>query len=389
MEMLRSSEPAPSPTAAAGSSPRSSISGEVIGRRALNRALLARQTLLAREALPAVRAVDRLVGMQAQAPLAPYVGLWTRLEGFQADDLADRINGRDLVRIALMRGTIHLVSAADCLELRPLLQPMLDRALKSGYGRHLTGLDVGEVETVGRALMEEQPRTFAELGESLGERWPDRDRGALTAVVRTRVPLVQLPPRGIWGRGGRAVHTSAEAWLGQPRSPEPSPEDMVLRHLAAYGPASVKDLQVWSGLTRQREVIERLRPRLLSFRDEKGIELFDLPDAPRPDPDVPAPPRFLPEYDNLLRSHADRTRVLPDEHRGRLATPNDSPRPTFLIDGFVHGTWRISRGRDRAVLTVEPYAPLAARDRTALAEEGARLLAFAAGGAAHDIRIID
>jgi hypothetical protein len=345
--------------------------------------------LLARESLPTVRAVERLVAMQAQAPLAPYVGLWTRLEGFRTDDLADRINGHDLVRIALIRGTIHLVSAAGCLELRPLIQPVLDRALKTGYGRHLTELDVEEVAAEGRALVEERPRTFADLGASLAERRPGRDRDALTAVVRTQVPLVQLPPRGIWGKGGQAVHTSAEAWLGRSLSPEPSPEDMVLRYLAAYGPASVKDLQTWSGLTRQRQVIDQLRPRLLSFRDENGIELLDLPDAPRPDPETPAPPRFLPEYDNLLRSHADRTRVLPAEHRGRLATPNDSPRPAFLIDGFVHGTWRVSRERDRTVLTVEPYTPLSVRDRTALTEEGARLLAFAADGTDHDIRITE
>ncbi|GAA0342712.1 winged helix DNA-binding domain-containing protein [Actinoallomurus spadix] len=380
MEMLRSPEPAPSPTTAAEG---------VLGRRALNRALLARQMLLVRETMPAVRTVEHLIAMQAQAPLAPYVGLWTRLAGFRTEDLADRIEGRDLVRVALIRGTIHLVSAADCLELRPLVQPVLDRALKTGYSRHLTGLDLEEVESAGRAIVEERPRTFADLGAALAEHLPERDPGALTAVVRTQVPLVQLPPRGMWGRGGQAVHTSAESWLGRPLSAAPSPEAMVLRYLAAYGPASVKDLQSWSGLTRQREVVDRLRPRLLSLRDEKGTELLDLPDAPRPGPETPAPPRFLPEYDNLLRSHADRTRVLPEEHRRRLATPNDSPRPVFLINGFVHGTWRITRERDRAVLTVEPYAPLPALDRTALLEEGARLLDFAAGGADHDIRIAD
>ncbi|WP_433170625.1 winged helix DNA-binding domain-containing protein [Actinoallomurus sp. CA-150999] len=374
MEILRTSEPA---------------ANEVLTRRALNRALLARQMLLARESVPAVRAVEHLVGMQAQAPLAPYVGLWTRVEGFRTEDLADRIIGRDLVRIVVMRGTIHLVSADDCRWLRPAVQPMLDRAFKAGYGRQLTGVDVEEVASAGRALVEERPRTFAELGALLGERLPDRDGSALTAVVRTGVPLVQLPPRGIWGQGGQAVHTSAEAWLGRPLSSDPAPEDLVLRYLAAYGPATVKDLQTWSGLTRQRQVVDRLRPRLVSLRSEDGTELLDLPDAPRPGPDTPAPPRFLPEYDNLLRSHADRTRVLSDEHRGRLATPNDSPRPTFLIDGFVHGTWRIVRERDRAVLNVEPYAPLSDRDRTALVEEGARLLAFAADGAGHDIKIMD
>ena len=378
----------PAPLRSAGAP---QVACDVLNRRALNRALLARQMLLQREERSPAQAVAHLVGMQAQAPLAPYVGLWTRLKGLRPGDLADTIKGRELVRIAVMRGTIHLVTAADCLELRRLTQPVLDRALKTGYGRHLAGLDVEEVAAAGRALVEERPRTFAELNGLLGERWPDRDRRALTEVVRARVPLVQLPPRGIWGEGGQAVHTSAEAWLGfgRPASSDPSPEETVLRYLAAYGPATVKDLQTWSGLTRQRAVVDRLRPGLRVFRTEDGAELFDLPDAPRPDPETPAPPRFLPEYDNLLRSHADRTRVLSDGNRARLATPNDSPRPTFLIDGFVHGTWRISRERDRTVLTIEPYAPLLAPDRTALTEEGARLLAFAADTADYDIRITD
>lgn len=386
MEIRVPSEPTAAPAAAAKAVSRSST---ILDRRALNRALLARQMLLRRDGRSTVQAVEHLVGMQAQAPLAPYVGLWTRLDGFRPDHLADRINDRHLVRIMLMRGTIHLVTAADCFELRPLTQPILERLLKTGDGRQLTGLDVEKVAALGRALVEERPRTSAEMGGLLGEHWPDRDGRALTAIVRIRVPLVQLPPRGIWGRGGQAVHTSAEAWLGRPPSSSPSPEDMALRYLAAYGPASVKDLQIWSGLTRQRQVIDRLRPRLLSFRDEEGTELLDLPDAPRPDRSAPAPPRFLPEYDNLLRSHADRSRIVPDQHRDSLTTPYDSPRRTFLIDGFVHGAWRISRARGRAVLTIEPFTPLSTRDRAALTEEGARLLAFATDSADHDIRIAD
>jgi Winged helix DNA-binding domain len=356
---------------------------DVLGRRALNRALLDRQHLLRPARRTAAQTIEHLIALQAQAPLAPYVGLWTRLRTFTPDDLADLLTGRQAVRVALLRGTIHLVTAEDCLTLRPLLQPFFDRALRTGYGRRLPGLDLSTVTEAGRALVDERPRTFSELGTALTERWPGHDPAALAQVIRARVPLVQVPPRGIWGRGGPAAHTSAQAWLGRPLTPAPSPDDLALRYLAAYGPAGAQDLQTWSGLTRLREVIDRLRPRLRAFRDENGTELFDLPDAPRPDPDTPAPPRFLPEYDNLLRAHADRTRVLPDHHRDRLATPNDSPRPTFLVDGFVHGTWKITRSRGAATLAIEPFSPVP--DAAALTAEATRLLEFAAPGDTHTI----
>jgi hypothetical protein len=354
-----------------------------LDRRALNRALLDRQLLLSPAKLTALETIERLVGMQAQAPLAPYVGLWTRLAAFTPDDLAGLLTDRQAVRIALMRGTIHLVSAADCLTLRPLLQPHHDRVLRSGAGRRLT--DLPEIVAAGRALVDERPRTFRELGDVLAERWPGHTPADLAHAIRARVPLVQVPPRGLWGRGGPAAHTSAEAWLGRPLAAEPSIEDLVIRYLAAYGPAGPQDMQTWSGLTRLREVFDRLRPRLRAFTDEQGTELLDLPDAPRPDAGTPAAPRFLPEYDNLLRSHTDRTRVLSDGHRERLATPNDSPRPTFLVNGFVHGTWKITRSRGTATLTLEPFAPLTDEDTTALTDEAGRLLEFAAPGDTHHI----
>jgi hypothetical protein len=358
---------------------------DVLDRHALNRALLERQLLLRRAEHTPAQAIDQLVGMQAQAPLAPYVGLWTRLRDFGHDDLADLITGRQAVRIALMRGTIHLVTAADCRTLRPLLQPLLDRTLRTATGRRLTGLDLDAIADAGRTLVDEHPRTFSELGTALAERWPGHAPADLAQVIRALVPLVQVPPRGIWGLGGKAAHTSAEAWLGGRLAPGPSLEDLVTRYLTGYGPATPQDIQAWSGLTRLREVVDGLRPRLRVFHDEHGNELFDLPDAPRPDRDTPAPPRFLPEYDNLLRSHADRTRVLPAGHRDRLATPNDSPRPTFLVNGFVHGTWKLTRRGGTATLTIEPFTPLP--DPGAVTAEATRLLDFAAAGHAHDIRI--
>jgi hypothetical protein len=351
---------------------------EVIGRRALNRALLERQMLLRRRELPALDAVEHLVGMQAQAPDPPYVGLWTRLEGFRPEELASQIEERRAVRIALMRNTVHLVSARDCLGLRPLTQPVIDRGL---YGRRtgIDGIDLEALATAGRALLEERPRTAKELGGLLGERWPGRDPASLARAVRHLLPLVQIPPRGVWGKSGQATHTTAEVWLGRPLGPAYSPDEVVLRYLGVFGPASIKDAQTWSGLTRLDRVFGRLGPRLVSFRDGRGREVFDLPDAPRPDPEVAAPPRFLPEFDNLILSHDDRSRVIADEHRRTLASRNGMVSATVLLDGFVSGTWRTERSRGNATIVVEPFGPLSRADRDALTEEGERLVRFVSG----------
>jgi hypothetical protein len=348
--------------------------------RALNRATLERQMLLRRQRLSAEDAIEHLVGMQAQAPTPPYVGLWTRLEGFHPDELARLILDRRAVRVALMRNTVHLVSARDCLKLRLLVQPVIDRGL---YGNRthrvgIEGVDIEALSAAGRALLEERPRTAKELGILLRERWPERDPASLARAIRHLLPLVQVPPRGVWGKSGPAAHTTAEAWLGRSLDSDPSLEEMVVRYLGAFGPATVKDVQTWSGLTRLGGMVDRLRPRLLSFRDEHGGELFDLHDAPRPDPDVPAPPRFLPEFDNLILSHADRIRVIANEYRKAIASKNGMVPATFLVDGFVRGTWKSERSRGKATLLIEPFEPLAKNDRDALVEEGERLVRFMA-----------
>ena len=363
--------------------------------QALNRALLARQRLLARTPLSedtdraahVLRLVEHLAGLQAQAPFPPYYGLWSRLDGFRPDDLADLITGRRVVRIALMRGTIHLVSARDCLMFRPLLQPVLEQGLRTLLGRQLKGVDTRALAVAGRALVEEKPRTFRELGELLSASWPDHPAAWLAQGVRALVPLVQVPPRAVWGQAGQALHTSAESWLGLPLHDEPSVDDLFERYLAAFGPASVADAQAWSGLTRLREVADRLRPRLRTFRDQAGAELFDLPDAPRPSPDAGAPVRLVAEFDNLILSHADRTRIISDAARKRIFTPNGIFPGTVLAGGFVAGMWRISRSRGSATLVIELFGPLSAGDRDALESEGELLLSFAAADAAErDIR---
>jgi hypothetical protein len=363
---------------------------DVLGPRELNRATLERQMLLRRRNLSAVEAVEHLVGMQAQAPAPPYVGLWTRLRDFHPDELARLILERRAVRIALMRNTVHLVSARDCLALRPLMQPVFDRTLYSTRANraNLEGIDLEALVAAGRALLEERPRTAKELGKLLQEQWPEHDPASLARAIRHLVPLVQVPPRGLWGKSGPAAHTTAEAWLGRPLDPAPSLEETILRYLGAFGPATVKDVQTWSGLTRLGEVIERVRPRLRIFRDERGKELFDVPDAPMPDPDTQAPPRFLPEFDNLILSHADRTRVIAEEYRKAIASKNGMVPASVLVDGFVRGTWKTERSRGKATLEVKPFEPLAKEDRDALAEEGERLIRFTGAGS-YEIRFAE
>jgi hypothetical protein len=354
---------------------------EVLSTRALNRATLARQFLLERSTGSAAATIEHLGGMQAQAPDAPYVGLWTRLHDFRHKELISLTERREVVRVHVMRCTIHLLTARDCLAVRPLFDDLLaSRWASSEFARDIAGVDVDELCELGRKLLEERPRTRNELGEPLAERWPGYPLASLAYTVNFLVPAVQLPPRGVWGRTATPSWTTVESWLGEPLSERPSRDELVLRYLGAFGPASVKDAQAWSGLTKLREVFERLDLR--RFRDERGMELFDLPDAPRPNPQTPAPPRFLPEYDNLLLSHADRRRVIPPG-RPRVPLPpgNGGSRGTLLVDGMWRATWQITRADGTATLTVEPFEPLSPADEAAVTEEGRSLLAFAAGDA--------
>ncbi|GAB2919269.1 winged helix DNA-binding domain-containing protein [Streptomyces heilongjiangensis] len=361
----------------------------LLGTRALNRATLARQLLLRRAPvaeLPVSRAVEQLLGLQAQNVKPPYYALAARLEGFAPEQLSALMAERAVVRIVTMRSTIHTHTAEDCLTLRPLVQPARERELHQ-FRAGIVGVDLDRLTALARELVEDEPRTLKQLREALLVEWPDADPLALGVAARCRLPLVQVTPRGLWGRSGQVALTTAEHWLGRPAAPAPAPETVVRRYLAAFGPASVKDMQTWAGLTRLRAAFERLRPELITFRDENGVELFDLPDAPRPDPRTPAPPRLLPEFDNLLLSHADRSRVVPPDLKGRSWQGNQAYR-TFLVDGFLAGIWTF----DGPALVLEPFVRLTAEQRTDLVAEAERTLrtlpvaADGTGGDAYDIR---
>lgn len=365
-----------------------SSSSEVLSNRALNRATLARQMLLERAAVTPAVAVQRLAGMQAQEPRPPFIGLWSRIEDGQREAMQRGMHQRKLVRGTLMRGTIHLVTAADYAAFRPTIQPVLDQGM-AVLGERAEGLEDDEDRVLARAseLLQAEPRTFAELRSRLTEAFPHINDRALGHLVRMKLALVLEPIEHPWAYAANARFTLAESWLEEPLATVADPAALALRYLAAFGPATVADVQIWSGLRNLKPVMESLRPQLLTFRNEQGKELFDLPDAPRPDPETPAPVRFLPEFDNLLLSHADRTRVIADEHRGIIYQKgNLRLLSSFLVDGRVAGLWRVEAKKQAATLALSPFLPLPRRVLTELEDEGERLLRFLEPAATtHDI----
>jgi hypothetical protein len=356
------------------------VSTEILSDRALNRATLSRQLLLERSPLPVVETVGRLVGLQAQEPLDPYYALWSRLGGFRPDDLVKPFVDRELVRVVAMRGTIHLLTADDCLGLRHIVQPILDEELTrhSGHKHALKDLDLTPVLAFARPFLA-SPRPLPELKKALAAEFPDLDAPALAYACRNHLILVQVPPRGVWGQTLQVTYAEAAAFLGRPIDTTATLDDLVLRYLAAFGPAATPDVATWCRLKAMREVMDRLRPRLRIYRDERGRELFDLPDISPPDPDTPAPIRFLPEYDNVLLSHADRSRFVDRAEVGELYGPHDGKRHypgTVLIDGRVGATWWIEAGD----LRIDHLGPFPKATRTAIEAEGHDLLRFATDG---------
>src|SRR4051794_13672905 len=324
--------------------------------------------LLAREAVSVVAAVERLAGLQAQEPRPPFVGLWTRVEGFERDALVDALRSGEVVRGLLMRATLHAVSARDFRAFRPAVQPVLSAAF-AGVNKRITGgVDVDEVVPVARELLEESPRTFNELRALLSERFPEPNHRGLGYAARTHLPLTMLPTDDRWGFPRDAQFALAEC------DEDTAPDALARRYLAAFGPASAADVQTWSGLKGIAGVLASMTD-LEQFSVGRRT-LFDLPDAPRPDPDVPAPVRFLPEFDNLVLAHEDRTRLLDDEHRPLVVTKNLRVRATFLVDGRVAGLWKVARSGKRAVLTLEPFGRLRKAATKELGTEAEALLRF-------------
>jgi hypothetical protein len=283
------------------------------------------------------------------------------------------------VRTTLTRKTLHLFTADDYLSLRTTIQPAIDRAYKGFFGTRARGLDLGPAVAAARAHLEEAPRPFGELTKLLAPLEPDRDPNVLAFGARARLPMVQTPtPGAAWAYGNQPAWALPESWLGRPADAAEDRPALVRRYLAAFGPASVRDVQTWAGMTGLGDAVEAIREELVAFRDEVGNELFDLPDAPRPGGDEPAPVRLLPEYDNLVLSHADRSRFVPEQHRKLVLQSAGRVSATLLVDGMVAGTWKLDRKKRE--LRIEPFAPLKRADRSALLDEAKRAAEFLTAG---------
>ncbi|MBD5786349.1 AlkZ family DNA glycosylase [Cellulosimicrobium terreum] len=362
--------------------PATSPHGPVLDDRALNRALLARQHLSTRRDAPPLDEVRHLVGLQSQVPASPHRGLWSRLEAFTTDALDAALEDRSVVRLATLRGTVHLVAADDAFELAAHARPALATYLRARnqHGTALAEVDLDDLSMEAEDLLAE-PRTSVDLGQLLGARWPAVDPKHLAYGARCLLPLVQVPPRGLWGASGpgtTTTWTTADAWLGRSRhdlDPVAHATDpdavlaararLVRRYLAAFGPATVADVQQWSGLTRLRAAVDVLRPELVTFTGPGGAELFDLADAQRPNASEPVPVLLVADFDNVLLSHKDRTRVLGDLPVSRIVTVNGQVPATVLVDGRVAGswTWRTT-GDGTAQLEVAPLRSTTTGDAT-------------------------
>jgi hypothetical protein len=349
----------------------------VLSRRDLNRALLARQLLLERHALSAVKAVERLGGLQAQSTPSPYLSLWTRLEGFERDELAKALTGRRLVKALLQRGTLHVVTPRDYWAISTARRELGGVLWPPAYEALVPKSVLGKLARLVLAELEAGERTFKEMQALL----EPHAKGAATPTflwrrVQGQAGIVHVPPSGIWGYGGHGVYAAAAGRLrGQPPPAQEAFDHLVRRYLSAYGPATKQDVGQWAGIPRLRPIVESLgRLPVRTFRDEQGRVLYDLPRAPLPDPDMPAPPRLVPRFDNLVLSHADRARILGDVPPSRIVTKNGIVHATILVDGFVAGTWQLEAGR----VVLEPFGKLPAAAKRELKEEAERLEAFVA-----------
>ncbi|MGW0807681.1 winged helix DNA-binding domain-containing protein [Nonomuraea sp. NPDC002799] len=348
----------------------------VLDTRALNRATLARQLLLDPAHVPVLDAVAHLGGLQAQEPQEPFVGLWSRLRAFDPEVLSDLLIRRSVVRTHLMRRTVHLVTADDAVAWRARHDTMLRQRVLGNYRRELDGIDLDELAAAGKAVMADgEPRSMTELVRALAERWPTSGPRALgEMLIAALVPVAQLPPRGLWRTRAGVRNVLLSSWLGREIDPPPSDgsdpvgQALVRRYLAAFGPAATADLRAWCGLAGLPAAVAAIREELVTFRDERGRTLFDLPDAPRPDPCTPAPVRFLPAFDNAILGYHDRSRIIDDAHRGLSV----AGARVVLVDGRVAATWSVTAD----TVLVTPLRRFSRADRAAVAEQGRELASF-------------
>lgn len=352
-------------------------SARVLTRRELNRALLARQLLLERRALSAVKAVERLGGLQAQSTTSPYLSLLTRLEGFERDHLARALTTRRLVKALIQRGTLHIVTPSDFWAFATARRELGGILWPPSYEARLPAARLATLAAEVAAELEGTERTFKEVRTLLE---PHEQPGVSPTFIWRRIQgqayVVHVPPSGIWGYGGHGVYTVAEGTVaGAPPAPDEAFDHLVRSYLAAYGPATKQDIGQWAGIPRLAPITASLeRQTLRTFLDEQGRTLYDLTRAPLPDAETAAPVRLVPRFDNLVVSHADRSRILGDNPPSRIVTKNAIVHATILVDGFVAGTWQLDRGR----VSLEPFVALAPTVKRALKGEIERIETFVA-----------
>lgn len=345
----------------------------------LNRALLARQMLLDRSTVGPLEAMRQLVALQAQQPRPPYIALWTRLDGFEPAALAELLRSRRVVRGTHLRGTLHLLEADDFLTTRAAIQPVLNAGMQSILKQRGAGFNIEAVAGSARKHFARRPRTFEDLRATLTEEFPGVDERAMGYAVRMSLPLCMVPDETVYAYGADTEFALASEWLGRVVPEESRVEELLLRYLAAYGPASVQDAQCWTGLGKLKPVFEALRPRLVTYRDEKGKELFDVPGGLLPNAETNAPVRLLPGFDGAILAHQDRSRIMVEEHRPLVTTKNLQVLPTVLVDGFVAGTWEVIVRKTVVTVAVKAFRPFPARAKKSVEAEAARLVRFLAG----------
>lgn len=349
----------------------------LLANRTLNRTLLARQHLLERSQLTVHEMCDHLVGLQAQDSPPPFVALWSRITDFDPATVSDALVDRSLVRITLMRGTIHLVTPPDALRIAPHIQPELEKIpFRKGfnYGA-MVGLDADEVREHGERVLGDEPMSAAELRERAAEIYPDRNPGMVVQTWLYQLPVLQTPPRGQWKDSSRPIWSRVEPWLGAPLDPSYPLSELLLRYLRAFGPASTMDMQTWSKLLGLKQAIEQLGDRVRTYTDERGRTLYDAADAELADPDLPAPVRLLGWYDNAVLSHQDRTRIVPEGNALHLRAFAAAVAPV-LVDGYLAGLYKIFPEAGVARLRICPTRTWTKAERTAVEAESQALLGF-------------
>lgn len=360
-----------------------------LSNRVLNRTLLARQHLLERSTLTVPQLCDHLIGLQAQDMLPPFIALWSRTADFDPAAVSAGLDDRSLVRITLMRGTIHLVTPPDALRIAPHIQPELEKIpFRKGFNfGAMVGMDPGEVRGHGEQVLGNDPMSAADMRAEAATRYPDRDAGAVLQTWLYQLPVLQTPPRGRWKDSSRPVWSRVEPWLGAPLDPTYPLEGLLLRYLRAFGPATTMDMQTWSKLTGIKPAVLRLGDRVRTYTDDRGRTLYDAADAELADPDLPAPVRLLGWYDNVLLSHQDRSRIVPDGAAPTLQAFATQVSP-ILLDGYAAGIYKVFTTGDTARLRISPRTEWSAAQRAEVEAEAHALLAFIEADRTHSVEIL-